>query len=1003
MPKLRQIIYRNIEDHHTETICETVFNRRNGGSKYSAETEEMIADWSEMAGRKGQRVIDLQKQVVNGTSVDTMSDEEMERVIIRLRTATEPDQRVINPETAQATSRELEAFKKYKHHQFVRRWGLFSDAEGLDEEWFLADPPILLEGDVEFLCEMCRHIDFRVLFSKRGLPGNQAPGQSGIRIFGLSNVMANSSCSFCTLLRQKIVQDDLLESLSEEQVEDGSFQLNILDEGPTAAVRLEVELADIDQERNRPRFVIQVIDEESNVPLQGLHVSRDVANIAKLKEWIYQCNDLHHSTQPDHKPFLEHESTALRLIDVEDYCVRVVANPSEYACLSYVWGNGNQVQYTTHTMEMMNKADGLRDASVKLPQTIKDAIEVVQSVGLRYIWIDALCIIQDDDNDKDAIIKNMHTIYGNAALTIIASTNSDPMEGIPGVSKRRSEGQITSKVQGMTLGVVMQDFRKRCSEIENSKWNSRAWTFQERLLSRCSVYFTESQMCFECSHSIMFEDTVPVRDVNYRPLPLNEQTKFASRLYDLWTRVWADPTQAKYPNKAFALGGTTMVMVAEDLDAPDQCNQEPAPVYEFTDAANDGAMYKHLGSGGTMWDMYRRSVNAYTKREMSWQSDALNAYLGVTDLIRQGTNTTFWYGMPEFAFHESLLWQPQEPLKRRLQAGKPLFPSWAWAAWEGHVSYRGRGWHNAIQYPPVCVLRWFEALDPQEFFEQWEAAEEHSNEEVDSMMQQLRNINAVMQEYNSLNLMHCNDKQFGWELHVDEERNQHIYSHDAYPGIEFNYPICLPGQQIIDRRDKEGILHIKGRTVGARFVDMADIQPVPTLSQDPFLQIGLKDEARSANRRRPWQHIIYHQGYRAGFLSLNIPYESLNPGDDTYTFIAVSRDSLPQIEGPEINWKFYRETDPRTMQREIFFEELEATVETFRKPKETAVAITQPRNENGDPYWDEGRFGNVSIFDVYNVLLLRTVEGFSERIGVGKVSFVAFNDASPETLLLKLR
>jgi hypothetical protein len=57
-----------------------------------------------------------------------------------------------------------------------------------------------------------------------------------------------------------------------------------------------------------------------------------------------------------------------------------------------------------------------------LPRTIRDALEVTLSIGYRFLWVDSLCIVQDDDEDRDLQIDMMDEIYSNATLTIAAGT-----------------------------------------------------------------------------------------------------------------------------------------------------------------------------------------------------------------------------------------------------------------------------------------------------------------------------------------------------------------------------------------------------------------------------------------------------------------------------------------------------------------------------------------------------------------------------------------------------
>lgn len=88
-----------------------------------------------------------------------------------------------------------------------------------------------------------------------------------------------------------------------------------------------------------------------------------------------------------------------------------------YTTLSYCWGS--EPQFTT-TLD--SRAGLLQDMSkCKLSQTHLDAIRVTRELGIRYLWIDALCIIQDSAVDKMIDIPNMSTIYRNSTITIAAS------------------------------------------------------------------------------------------------------------------------------------------------------------------------------------------------------------------------------------------------------------------------------------------------------------------------------------------------------------------------------------------------------------------------------------------------------------------------------------------------------------------------------------------------------------------------------------------------------
>ncbi|KAF4501086.1 hypothetical protein FAGAP_2671 [Fusarium agapanthi] len=645
----------------------------------------------------------------------------------------------------------------------------------------------------------------------------------------------------------------------------------------------------------------------------------------------------------------------LRVIDTNENCVKEVDTPCDYICLSYVWGTGSQIQCTTETRDQLSKYGGL--GNVELPQTIIDAIRVAKELDTRYIWIDALCITQDDKDDKVKIISNMGTIYANATLSIMASSNVNPTDGIPGVGVPRSQKQSIEKLQGLTLAVAFQDARKKYFDIEDKIWNTRAWTFQERVLSRRSVYFTDSQMCFVCPDGACFEDTVPVSDpISYTITPFNDHLQLTSRVHNLWMLIWSDPTQTAYINKAFATEDDMTIFIGED-PTTGEASEDGAPLYKSKAIPRSDTIDAPLIKGYTLWEAYAHAVDAYTKRNMTWQSDAVNAFIGIADLIRRGTNTKFWHAMPEFALTRSLQWYPKEPLSRRRSPdGKTLFPSWSWAAWQGHVTYRGRGFHNAVCYASVSMLIWLKSATVDEFME--------------TFVQVERTSRLLLHKTDLWSLLHIDCYEHGWAVEHNEDRNQHLFVHEAYPGMKFEFPINLPDEPVVEL-PFEDTLYFRAKAVVVRLC------------------------------------------YRTGSLSLNVSLEHLNipttaeeahHSPAKYILVAISRDSLPYVAPLPIGWEMYWDGDPMRMQYEILQEEWLQRRRLPEAPDESVKPSTEKVNETGDPRWDMGRFGTTSVLDVCNVLLLReTRDGVSERVGVGKINHSAFFAGKPEPDVVFLR
>ncbi|KAK0752744.1 heterokaryon incompatibility protein-domain-containing protein [Schizothecium vesticola] len=901
-------------------------------------------------------------------------------------------------------------FNQYKHHHFDGEWKVYSEDKydnRRDEEWFISSPTILGDSDPEYLCDMCRHMDFAALLTRRGLPGNNEPGSSVIQLPVLPGLFGPTGCSFCTLVRRGLQDRCTPDEIdAAKEAKGGKMRLTVLDDGPDYALRLEVGLESV-----APRVVVQMLaPEQAPLPLQGLLVRQDMADMGRLRTWIRTCEERHHD-QAVTSPVASIPSgpSTLRVIDVEEGRVVTATTPCRYACLSYVWGNEAGAQLTTETRSVLESVGGLTDVSIRLGQTLQDAVKVAKAIGLRYLWIDALCILQDDDEDKTDIISRMGAIYGNAVITIVASTNSTPTEGLPGVAKvPRTRAQVVQKMQGIALAAAFHDARLPYQDIEDSVWNSRAWTFQERQLSRRAVYFTSSQMYFTCPHEVVSEDTVPGLLTDQRPTQLMDRSRFQTRLWALMDYIWNDPTQTRFPNKTFhihGLGSQAVSMMSSDESVP-------APIYRATPVPTRGGGGALRVEGETVWKAYSDAVSMYTRRKMSWQTDALRAFHGVGDLVAQGVHTAFWHGLPEFNLDAALLWYPRELLTRRTHADAS--PSWSWAGWEGHAAYRGRGWRNAPAHPPASVVRWYQFKHPRDLIHDFLVdGEPHTPAEIaDFAFRTARRPAEVCSLDPAVVFRLADIGGDGWIHARDTDRNEHYYTHPAYPGLRFTYPATLPSQMLVTRAAPDGALFFVARTVPARLVDMATTPHNPVPGVDDFLQIGVGDDGGSSHRRRrPWEHIIYHQGYRAGFLARHAALDATA----RYALVAMSRDTVPGIAPPMGGWDAYWGLTPRRAQHMAFYE-WEWGDEGERMP------VLGPNRhddgdepyrgggyENGDPRWDTARFGSPYMLDVYNVLLLERKKDeddgreWWERVGVGKMNSYAFWHAKPDEGMIVLR
>ncbi|KAJ8124157.1 hypothetical protein ONZ43_g63 [Nemania bipapillata] len=182
-----------------------------------------------------------------------------------------------------------------------------------------------------------------------------------------------------------------------------------------------------------------------------------------VKNWLKTC-------EGEHINFF-------RCIDVEDMCIVSVPITSQYVALSYKWGECKPFLLLKPNKDDLFAKDGLRRNWDSVPKTIRDAIDFVRRVDCRYVWIDQLCLIQDDDDDR--------------------GSGSDADSGLPGVREgtRSSSRQVTSEVLpgvNLVLRHTMQDI------ITKSEYHHRGWTFQEYYLSRRKIIFIDDTIYFRC-------------------------------------------------------------------------------------------------------------------------------------------------------------------------------------------------------------------------------------------------------------------------------------------------------------------------------------------------------------------------------------------------------------------------------------------------------------------------------------------------------------------------
>ena len=181
---------------------------------------------------------------------------------------------------------------------------------------------------------------------------------------------------------------------------------------------------------------------------------------------------------------------------------------NKYVALTHRWGD-TSLHGRFHSLRHAT-LEGWRehlDLSM-LPQTFQDAVKITRSLGFRYLWVDALCIIQDDAGDLQAQIGKMEDVFRCAYVTLSATCAVDSDDGfLKADRKLRRHYPLSYANQLGSLDMIylcdpIDDFGRH---VEQSALSNRGWVFQERALSRRIIHFTEFQVYWECGKGIRCE------------------------------------------------------------------------------------------------------------------------------------------------------------------------------------------------------------------------------------------------------------------------------------------------------------------------------------------------------------------------------------------------------------------------------------------------------------------------------------------------------------------
>ena len=298
--------------------------------------------------------------------------------------------------------------------------------------------------------------------------------------------------------------------------------------------------------------------------------------------------------------------------------------PPPYMTLSYTWGFTPSLKLTRTNINELRRGSLVKD----LPQTFQDMIIVARRFSIRYIWIDALCIIQDDKQDWEIEASLMQDVYVNSACNVAAAASVNPHGGLFR-SRHASDiqqGLIWSNAfgsEGQFYRIIDEGYWDR--QLSDTILHQRGWALQERLLASRTLHFTKHQIFWECF--------------------LHQKCE-------------------AYPNRL-----------------PEFVNvKAPKPVFKEQGASLERSWCKSFNI-----QLWKNIVKIYTKCALTMPNDKLVALSGLAKLYHEATGDEYIAGLWKSHILECLNWYVVTPIRRGSYEYRA--PSWSWAATDGAVSF----------------------------------------------------------------------------------------------------------------------------------------------------------------------------------------------------------------------------------------------------------------------------------------------------------------------------
>ncbi|KAI9685013.1 MAG: hypothetical protein M1822_005405 [Bathelium mastoideum] len=381
---------------------------------------------------------------------------------------------------------------------------------------------------------------------------------------------------------------------------------------------------------------------ESNVNLA--ESTKSTTTFEQIRQWIQLCEMNHKKCKSLHEERPHDAWVPTRLIDVgtpDSPVLRLVEteNKADSTYDNYKWGCDPSYLLEEGTLhEFLNQIE-----LEKMPQTFQDAVYATRALGVRYLWIDALCLLQKDEEDWLREAPKMQEVYGNSYLSL-AAVSADNCE--QGLFRQRTSSGAPPSVTSVNWGcrdtksvVIREDFWK--GEVLSEPLYTRGWVLQERMLAPRILHFQRRQVLWQCP-SLTACEAIP----KGLSLVVDDERKYELRWRQLFHR-----------------------QKSSELSKDDRADLQ---------------------------EVWRLAVQNYTSCNLTKNGDKLMAIAGIAKKMQSefrlppdNREERYLAGLWEHLLAEQLAWRV---VKWREAKHEPSYraPSWSWASVDGIVQVPAR-------------------------------------------------------------------------------------------------------------------------------------------------------------------------------------------------------------------------------------------------------------------------------------------------------------------------